>query len=719
MTLRTVQVTSLGMLAFSGLEVCAWAQVAAATSAGDPAEIAVSAQPEISVSATRDDPANPGAAPVAAMPVEVVVQGARPSRDVNGLQFNASDSRHMAGTQGDPVKVVENLPGVAHTSFGATPPVLWGAAPQDTRYFVDGVEIPRLYHGGGIRSTFNGEWLKDITVTPAAYGTPMGRGIGGVVSLTTKPLPFEGTYGYLDVNTLDASAKVISTLGQSVRLGVAGRYGWFDRVLPLFASEDTLGLYSVPRYHDAQARLEIDLRPEEGLEVMALESHDDSTYAMHQKLAASGFKRLYVRYHRVLSDRSQMEIVPWIGEDDDSSQERFAGAAVAELRQTAFRWGARASQRARLSHQVSWEMGCDVAASQASIARMGSMTVPAREGDLSVFGQPPGDNINADSWNAGYLSVAPYAQLDLARGPWSVTPGLRLSGYLLDANRLTPRIGSTPAIGYSDLFMKIEPRVQTAWRLSSRVKWVAAAGRYSQAPDPADMSAVFGSPRAKPATSTHVTAGEVIELTASLSLSVTGFYKHLENLAVRDTTPTPKLAQALLSDGTGRVYGVQFWLRQQPWKGFYGWLGGTISRSERKDTSSAGWRLFDFDEPLLLTVLAGKRAGKWGTSLRFRFASGMPRTPVTGAFFVYNSGNYQPILGPQNSIRLPDFAQLDVRVERTIDVGESAHVLVYGEVLNLLNRQNGEEFFYDSTYQSRRTISGLPLVAVLGARIEL
>lgn len=719
MTVHTAHVMQWGLLAFLGFDTCALAQAAPAAGTSDTPELAVSAQAEISVSALSAEPAQSAATPATAAPVEVVVRGARPSQDVLSLQFNASDSRRMAGTQGDPVKVVENVPGVAHTSFGATPPVLWGAAPQDTRYFVDGVEIPRLFHGGGIRSTFNGEWLKDITVTPAAYGTPMGRGIGGVVSLTTKSLPFEGSYGYLDVNTLDASAKVSSTLGQSVRFGVAGRYGWFDRVFPLFASEDTRSLYSVPRYHDAQARLEIDLRPEEGLEVVALESHDDSTYALHQNLAANGFKRLYVRYHRILSDRSQIEIVPWIGVDDDSSDERFAGTSVAELRQTAFRWGARASQRARLNQSVSWEMGCDTAASDASINRVGSMTVPAREGDLSVFGQPPVDNVNADHWNAGYLSVAPYAQFNIVRGPWTVTPGFRLSGYLLDASRLTPRIGSTPAIGYSDLFLKIEPRIQTAWRMSSRVKWVAAAGRYSQAPDPADMSAVFGSPRANPATSTHLTAGEVVDLTGSLSLSVTGFYKHLEGLAVRDTTPTPKLAQALLSDGTGRAYGVQFWLRQRPWNGYYGWLGGTISRSERKDAAATGWRLFDFDEPLLLTFLAGKRVGKWGTSLRFRFASGMPRTPVTGAFFVYNSGNYQPILGPQNSIRLPDFAQLDIRVERTLDLGEATHVLVYGEVLNLLNRQNGEEFFYDSTYQTRSTISGLPLVAVLGARIDL
>ena len=37
------------------------------------------------------------------------------------------------GTQGDTLKVVQNLPGVARASFGSGQLVVWGAAPQDTR----------------------------------------------------------------------------------------------------------------------------------------------------------------------------------------------------------------------------------------------------------------------------------------------------------------------------------------------------------------------------------------------------------------------------------------------------------------------------------------------------------------------------------------------------------------------------------------------------------
>ena len=63
-----------------------------------------------------------------------------------------SRRRSVPGTQGDVLKVVENLPGVARAAAGSGALVVWGSAPQDTRVYVDGVHVPRLYHDGGYRS---------------------------------------------------------------------------------------------------------------------------------------------------------------------------------------------------------------------------------------------------------------------------------------------------------------------------------------------------------------------------------------------------------------------------------------------------------------------------------------------------------------------------------------------------------------------------------------
>ena len=61
--------------------------------------------------------------------------------------------------------------------------VVWGAAPQDTRVYVDGVRVPLLYHGGGLRSTVNSDMVRAVDLAPGGYGAEYGRGLGGLVTV--------------------------------------------------------------------------------------------------------------------------------------------------------------------------------------------------------------------------------------------------------------------------------------------------------------------------------------------------------------------------------------------------------------------------------------------------------------------------------------------------------------------------------------------------------
>ena len=55
----------------------------------------------------------------------------------------------MPGTQGDTLKVVQNLPGVARAALGSGALIVWGAAPADTRVYVDGVGSRRSITAAG------------------------------------------------------------------------------------------------------------------------------------------------------------------------------------------------------------------------------------------------------------------------------------------------------------------------------------------------------------------------------------------------------------------------------------------------------------------------------------------------------------------------------------------------------------------------------------------
>jgi hypothetical protein len=204
-----------------------------------------------------------------------------------------------------------------------------------------------------------------------------------------------------------------------------------------------------------------------------------------------------------------------------------------------------------------------------------------------------------------------------------------------------------------------------------------------------------------------------------LTADVTGFYKWMDGLAVRSPAQTPALAQTLIESGVGRSYGLQVLVRQRPWRGFTGWVSYTISRSERRDVPGGGFRLFDFDQPHVLTLVGGKQAGAWAFGARFRFAVGLPRTPVIGAFYDAKDDQYDPVFGAQNGIRLPPFWELDLRVDRAFALGRLARADIYLEGLNVIEHANAEEYVYSANYARRAVVSGLPVVVSLGARVEL
>ena len=141
-----------------------------------------------------------------------------------------------------------------------------------------------------------------------------------------------------------------------------------------------------------------------------------------------------------------------------------------------------------------------------------------------------------------------------------------------------------------------------------------------------------------------------------------------------------------------------------------------MGRSERRDHPGEALRLSDYDQTHLLTLVASYRHRGWGAGLRLRHATGLPRTPVVGAFFDVQGDQFQPLFGGRNTSRLPDFVQLDLRADRTFVFGR-LRLEVYLDVQNVTYRKNAEEIVYRRDYRRAGYITGLPALAVAGARL--
>jgi len=84
---------------------------------------------------------------------------------------------------------------------------------------------------------------------------------------------------------------------------------------------------------------------------------------------------------------------------------------------------------------------------------------------------------------------------------------------------------------------------------------------------------------------------------------------------------------------------------------------------------------------------------------------------------IYNSDRdtYYPQPAAAFSSRLPDFIQLDLRIDKRF-VFKSWIFAVYIDLSNVTNRANVEAFAYSYDYTRRGTVTGLPILPSLGLR---
>jgi len=665
----------------------------------------------------------PEATAWAADTYETVVT-APPTKEAGTAGFSTADLRQLPGAAGDAGKALENLPGVARPGLAGGELVVWGAAPGETRIVLDGIEIPALYHVGGLRSVVHSGFLRTLTLVPGGYGAEYGRGLGGLVRMASRAPPLEPYQGEIDADVLDASFAAGVGIAGGGGVVVAGRVGYLDSILGSTLSSGARRLFPLSRYRDFQGKLVFPLRDDEKLEVIFLTSSDASSISNNTASPSASarqdqdqsFSRLGVRYVRAFADGGTASLVPFVGWNQ-TQRRQVAGLGSADESIASTLFGLRGDYVARLSPRLTLVLGFDGMVELADAQRMGSPTMPAREGDIVAFGQPMAGAASSDTWSTSIGNLAPYVAPEITLGRWRLVPSLRLDGYWISPSRSLPENGVTPRAGSSRLSWSPAPRLAVAHQSRPWLRETLAVGLYHQAPAPSDLSAVFGAPTLGLAHALHVVVGTEVELGQRLSVQPTLFYRHMWGLVMRNPDANPGLAHALVQDGVGRAFGGQILLRFAPHPALSGWLAYTLSRSERRHSFESTYRLFDQDQTHVLTFVgtASWRAFVLGT--RFRLASGMPRTSVIASYLDATTGQYQPIFGQQNSIRLPVFYALDLRLEwhfrrRSLDIAP------YLEVLNLTNHANVEELAYDEQFASRSNITGLPILAVAGVSVR-
>ncbi len=176
-----------------------------------------------------------------------------------------------------------------------------------------------------------------------------------------------------------------------------------------------------------------------------------------------------------------------------------------------------------------------------------------------------------------------------------------------------------------------------------------------------------------------------------LETSIEVYYKDLYNQLDYSENYTQTVDTDVESEfiaGRGRAYGIELFIRKKKGR-FTGWIGYTLSRSERVfDEIEGGYYPSGFDRTHDLSVVASYDiTDRLNVSGTFILGSGAPYTPIKSIYLI----NQIPTLeyGYRNAARLPLYHRLDLSVSYKLNKPnqpfESTLVL---SVYNVYNRQN-------------------------------
>ena len=417
-------------------------------------------------------------------PFDVLVEADRVKKEVTRRTISIREIERIPGNFGDPVKVVQNLPGVARTVFGDGRIIVRGSSPEDTRFYIQGIQVPLIYHFGGLRSVVPAGVLESIDFLPGNFPAAYGRSSAGVLDIKLKHLRPEAVHGYVDVNLFDSGVFLEAPVGDRAAVAVGARRSYVDTILEAAVPESApINVIAAPRYYDFQTLVSYRPTDDHELQLFVFGSGDavrllfeDAAQANAQLRsgdisAETFFLRTMVQHDWIPSDSFKTNTIVGFGIDEVSFNvgEQFFLDLQLLLGQL------REENTIKLTRDATLVVGADVLFGSASVDLLAPL--PPKEGD------PPGERDLDDTIRAmeqqWEVQAAVYTQLELtAIEDVLVVPGVRLERYTTSPAQWT-----------------YDPRLTVRWKVDEALSLKAGAGWFHQPPTPDELSKFFGNPK--------------------------------------------------------------------------------------------------------------------------------------------------------------------------------------------------------------------------------
>ncbi len=594
--------------------------------------------------------------------------------------IGASEIDRNPGGNRDISKVIQSLPGVSTTVSFRNDIVIRGGAPNENRFYLDGIEVPNINHfatqgsSGGPVGMINVDFIREVDFYSGAFPANRGNTLSSVFDFKQKDGNSEKLVTTATLGSSDVGLTLDGPIGKKTTFIVSARrsyLGWLFKLLEL---------PFLPIYNDAQFKAKIRMNDKNEVSIIGLGALDDfklntDANKTEQQKYILGYLPVNTQWNYALGanykhyfEKSYLTFVvsrnqlhnrsyKYLNNDESSVDNKILDYVSEEIENKVRLEDTYRSNGYKLNVGAGFE------------------NVTYTNSTFNKITTPYGaKTINFNS-NLTFNKYSAFAQVSKSLFTEHLTLSL---GVRTDFADYSAQLNN-PA-------NQLSPRFSLALNITKALSFNANVGRYYQLPAYTVLgyrdslgSLVNRNNKVSYITNDQLVAGFEYNTKINTKITVEGFYKIYNNypFALRDSISLANLGgdygvignEPVTSSSVGRAYGVEFMIQQKLFKGFYGIIAYTLVKSEFQDKHQ-NYKPSAWDNGNIVSLTFGKKfKHDWEAGIKWRYLGGSPYTPInvqTSSLKTVWDINQRGLVNYSqlNSARLQPFHQLDMRVDK-------------------------------------------------------
>jgi len=588
--------------------------------------------------------------------------------------------------------VLASIAGVTTITDFSSSLTVRGGAPDENLTLINGIEIPYPVHfgwvggeGGGV-SILNTRLIRNVEFYTAGFPARFGDKLSSVIDIDLEN-DLKNRVN-VDINSADMNLTVENKLHNNIILTGNLRRSHLE------IWKGILGLESlVPDYEDYMVKVEFEPEINNRFELIGIIAKDKLYYSSEEEYNVCGVE------------------IPPLEIEWDNTQNIWA-----------FKW------KHKFSSVYSSLLKISRSETESYGFQKNREEINAFENVSSISSELFYEHSDRNKFKVGgtykYLDLFHYIQVF----PDTTPTYILIPGNIIESGNISfktslffeyicnPISAITLNLGvraiYSDLLGDevISPRIQANYDLDSRNVLLLSGGVYHQRPKYEDIARNSDLKFEK---AVHYNIGLKHFLNSNNGeVEFDIYWKDYSNLCIPFSDSSRKIGNT----GKGCSYGLEFSLNRVVWERVS--LDFNYSYSISMFIENENLYYFNWDQRHIINILADyKITTSFKASLKWRYASGKPYTPVLGREQHPVVGKWLPVLGESNSARYPSYHRLDLRLQYDTELWNLKSSL-YLALWNVYDHKNILTYRWDNDYVKKNEISQISFLPVGGIELH-